>query len=146
MHYFYPMSHLPIPKKYVYTESTGGHCKPITYVGYRKHAAKHGHEAANALHEFEEAALRHYVEIVEREKIDCDLHVTRAFDCLFDKEDAEGARLDFEARAKHHPEAVKRADLRLTDDLETQGHVKGSVWSANFPAGHLWPYKLATSR
>lgn len=126
------------------TARNGGHCKPITFIGYRANAEKHGHAVANHILEYEEAALQHYVDIVGREGIDCDLNVTRAFDCLYDAADAESARLDFEARVKHHPESVKKADLRLTDDLTSQTGVRKALFSANYPAGHLWPYKLAT--
>lgn len=124
----------------------GGHCKPITSIGYRRNAEKHGHKVANSLYEYEEAAIHHYLDIVTREGIDCDLHVTRAFDALYDPVDAENSRLDFEARKKHHPESFRKGDVRLTEDLTSQTGVKKAKFSANYPAGHLWPYKLATGR
>jgi hypothetical protein len=109
-------------------------------------AAKLGPDVANFMLSFEEAALELYVEIVKREGIDCDLHVTRAFDGFYEPNQAKEARLDFEARVRDHPEAVKQSGLRLTQDLAGQTGLKNGHFSANYPAGHLWPYKLATAR
>lgn len=88
-----------------------------------------------------------YARIVEKEKIECDLHVTRSFDVFFDKDDAERGKQDFYARKRDWP--TRCGNTRAVDspaDLEKIAGVKGAVWSAHYPAGHLWPYLLATSR
>jgi hypothetical protein len=110
---------------------------------------KHGKEVANAMFEFEEAALDHYVAIVNEEKINCDLHVTRAFDSFFNAEDAKRSRMDFHRRRMDFPEAVRKGDIRTVEDpkeMEKIAGVKGVLWGASYPAGHLWPYMLATAR
>lgn len=127
----------------------GGHCKPITFIGYRAWARQHGKEVANHLLEFEEAALGHYVKLVQDEDIDCDLNVTRAIDTFFLEDDARRGQLDFEARTRDFPESVKKADLRFYTDKEWFANfsgVKGGHAGASYPAGHLYPYKLATGR
>lgn len=126
---------------------SGGHCKPVTFLGYNRLKSKHGKEVANSLLELEEDALEIYSRIVEREKIECDLQVTRSFDCFFDKDDAERGKQDLGARKRDWP--TRCGDARAVDspaDLEKIAGVKGAIWSAHYPAGHLWPYLLATSR
>lgn len=98
--------------------------------------------------EFEEAALNHYASIIGEEKIECDLHITRAFDSFFDAEDAKRSREDLEQRRRDFPDSVRRGDIRSVDDpddMERIAGVKGVRWGASYPAGHLWPYKLATA-
>lgn len=120
----------------------------MTYLGYRDEAKKHGPAVAEHLHAFENAALGRYTDIVLKENIDCDLQVTRAFDAFYVKADAENAKLDLQARMAAYPESTKESDVRIYEDLETLERMtglKGAVMGASFPAGHLWPYKLATS-
>ncbi|OWT36867.1 FAD dependent oxidoreductase superfamily [Cryptococcus neoformans Bt1] len=130
------------------TARNGGHCKPMTIFGYRAEAAKHGPEIANQLLTFEAAALQQYAAIVKREDIDCDMHVTRAFDVCFRKEDAEAGKKDYEARKAAWGEDMAKHDLRVVEDpkeLEALTGVRGGYWGASYPAGHLWPYKLASA-
>lgn len=124
---------------------------------------------ANELVEFEEGHLARYVKLVQDEGIDCDLHVTRgpsflfllllqsrwadgrplAMDVYFNDDDAEGARRSFELRRRDHPESVTKADIKEMSDpaeLEKITGVKGGRWGVSYPAGHLWPYKLASGR
>lgn len=98
---------------------------------------------------FEEAALGQYAEIVQREGIDCDMHVTRAFDICMTKDGAEAAKSDFQARSAAFPESMKKGNVQEVADpakLEKITGIKGGYWGASYPAGHLWPYKLATGR
>ncbi|OCF32132.1 FAD dependent oxidoreductase superfamily protein [Kwoniella heveanensis BCC8398] len=130
------------------TARNGGHCKPMTIFGYRAEAAKHGAETANHLLTFEAAALEQYADIVAKEDIDCDMHVTRAFDVCFRKEDGEAGKKDYEARKAAWEADMTKHDLRVVDDpqeLERLTGVRGGHWGASYPAGHLWPYKLASA-
>ena len=98
---------------------------------------------------FEETALGLYADIVERERIECDMHVTRAFDICMTKEGAESAKLDYQARLAASPASIKQGNVRPVHDpveLQEITGVKGGLWGASYPAGHLWPYKLATAR
>jgi hypothetical protein len=127
----------------------GGHCKPVTFVGYQNLKSKHGKEVANALMALEESALDTYVDLVQREKIECDLHVTRAVDIFFDKDDTERSKKDFMERKADWPQMFGARGLQCIEspqEIERRVGVKGALWSASYPAGHLWPYLLATSR
>jgi hypothetical protein len=98
---------------------------------------------------FEEAALGLYADVVEREGIDCDLHVTRAFDVCMTQDGAEAARKDYEARLAAFPDSIERGLVQEVSDpakLEEITGIKGGYWGASYPAGHLYPYKLATGR
>ncbi|WRT64905.1 uncharacterized protein IL334_001844 [Kwoniella shivajii] len=131
------------------TARNGGHCKPIPFIGYRAEAAKHGPKIANHLLTFEAAALKQYADLVAKEDISCDMHVTRAVDVCFKQEDAAAAQKDYEARKAAFPEDVGGQDIRTIKDpqeLEALTGVKGGHYGASYPAGHLWPYKLATSQ
>lgn len=120
----------------------------MTIFGYRAEAAKHGPKIVNQLLTFEAAALQQYAAIVKKEDIDCDMHVTRAFDVCFRKEDAEAGKKDYEARKAAWGEDMAKHDLRVVEDpkeLEALTGVRGGYWGASYPAGHLWPYKLASA-
>ena len=98
---------------------------------------------------FEQQALRSYAEIVKAEDIDCDMHITRTFDVFLQKDDMESSKLDYAARKADFPRDVIGADIRLHTDvstLEQMTGVKDALMAASWPAGHLWPYKLAVSR
>lgn len=115
-------------------------------MGFTAESKKHGADVANQMFEFEEAALMQYAEIVDKEGIDCDMHVTRAFDVCMTKDGAEQAQRDFEARKKAFPRSMANGDVRDvkgTTELEAVTGIKGGYWGASYPAGHLWPYKLA---
>ncbi|TYJ55842.1 hypothetical protein B9479_003494 [Cryptococcus floricola] len=130
------------------TARNGGHCKPRTIFGYRAEAAKYGPEIANQLLTFEAAALSSYTSLVQAENIDCDLHVTRAVDICFDPTDAEEGKKDYAARKSAWREDMEKHGVMAVDDpkeLEKLTSVRGGHWGAHYPAGHLWPYKLASS-
>jgi hypothetical protein len=48
-------------------------------------AAKHGLEAATELAQFEVAHVAALKQVIEKEKIDCDFHITRAVDAQLDE-------------------------------------------------------------
>ncbi|KAK4689720.1 hypothetical protein P7C73_g393, partial [Tremellales sp. Uapishka_1] len=130
------------------TARNGGHCKPLAFLGYREQAEKHGDAISNELLTFEAAALEQYVAIVLEEDIDCDLHVTRAFDVWMSEDGVDAGKADWAARQAAFPESMKTADIRTVNDLQALQDltgIKGARWGAHYPAGHLWPYKLATA-
>lgn len=129
------------------TARNGGHCKPLTYLGFRAEAAKHGAEVADQMYSFEASALSTYAALVQSEDLDCDMHATRACDVFFDATDAAEAKKDYDARMRLYPDSMKRDDVREVNDreeLERLTGIRGAHWGCHYPAGHLWPYKLAT--
>jgi hypothetical protein len=63
-------------------------------------SAKYGLEAAVELAEFEKAHIPAIKEVVEKENIDCDLQITRAFDVLLTETQSEKVKNDIEALQK----------------------------------------------
>ncbi|WVQ84845.1 hypothetical protein IAT38_007002 [Cryptococcus sp. DSM 104549] len=129
------------------TARNGGHCKPVSFVGHRANVKAHGREVADHLINFEMAALGLYADIVQKEDIDCDMHVTRAFDVCFNDKDVVEVKKDFDARRADFLDKMREQDVRAVEDprdLEALTGIKGGKWGASYPAGHLWPYKLAT--
>jgi hypothetical protein len=124
----------------------GGHCKPLLYSGYRQDKDRFGKEEANRMMLLEGEALGKYCKLVEETGIDCDLHVTRAYDTCYTRGDAESLTADFEARLADYPEDLKMNDVIMTPKHEwgQRSGMKDTLFEASFPAGHLWPYKLAT--
>jgi glycine/D-amino acid oxidase-like deaminating enzyme len=131
------------------TARNGGHCKPMTYFGYEEERKMRGARTANDMLVFEESHLARYAALVEAEDIDCDLHVTRACDVFFDEAEAQAGQSAFRARKRDFPQSVAAGDLREISDpreLERISGMKGGFWGITYPAGHLWPYKLAAGR
>jgi hypothetical protein len=97
---------------------------------------------------FEEAAIHQYADLVGEESIDCDLHITRAFDVCFTEDGAKEAKADWKARRDAFPQQLRNSDVRIVEEreaLERVTGIKGGYWGASYVAGHLWPYKLATA-
>lgn len=133
-----------------------------------------GAKLANEMLVFEESHLARYAALVEAEDLDCDLHVTRgalahrpllpcaaleadqsitfplpACDVFFDETEAAAGRQAFYERKKDFPESIVAGDLEEILDpqaLEKLSGMKGGKWGITYPAGHLWPYKLAAGR
>ena len=101
------------------------------------------------MYDFESSHLQRYADIVNNEGIDCDLHATRAFDVFSLPDEAQASKESFRKRLAMFPDSMKKYDIREHADpaeLEALTGIKGGHWGASYPAGHLWPYKLATGR
>lgn len=75
----------------------GGHLKPSLYASMGNMSAKYGLEAAVELAEFEKAHLHSIKDLVEKENIDCDFQLTRAFDVFLSQTQSEKVKNDIEA-------------------------------------------------
>jgi hypothetical protein len=67
----------------------GGHLKPDLYFNILKYSKKYGAENAAEFARFEAANVLAVKELVEREKIDCDYHLTRAVDVYLNENHAK---------------------------------------------------------
>ena len=67
------------------TGRNGGHVKPDTYFNVPRNVEMHGAEAAGELAAFEAANVYAVKELVEKEGIECDFHLTRAVDVYLDE-------------------------------------------------------------
>lgn len=70
------------------TGRNGGHIKPDTYYSTSKYERLYGAEQASALQKFESAQVLAVKQLVEREGLDCDFHLTRAVDVYMDADHA----------------------------------------------------------
>ncbi|KAJ9269411.1 hypothetical protein DTO212C5_4474 [Paecilomyces variotii] len=123
------------------TGRNGGHIKPSLYASIGNMSAKYGLEAAVELAEFEKAHLHAIKELVEKEDIDCDFQLTRAFDVFLSETQNE--------KVKNDIGALQKAGVSLPDVQYTPGSkaekvcgVKDARGCTSFTAGSIWPYRL----
>lgn len=68
---------------------------------------------------------------------------------FFDETEAAAGRQAFYERRKDFPLSIVAGGLEEISDpqaLEKLSGMKGGKWGITYPAGHLWPYKLAAGR
>lgn len=108
------------------TGRNGGHVKPDTYFNVPKYTKLYGPKAAAELAAFEASHVLAVKDLVERESLDCDFHLTRAIDVYLHPEHARQTEQayrqlvkdgvvnlrDVAFTAKEDAERVKRA-LRI---------------------------------
>lgn len=68
------------------TGRNGGHIKPDAYFGVPRYSRIYGAEAAADIVKFETSQVLALKELVGREKLDCDFHLTRGIDVYLDQE------------------------------------------------------------
>lgn len=144
----------------------GGHLRPDLYSITSKYVERYGLEAAVEVVRFELSHMKEIADLVEREKIDCDLTFSRSLDIYLDEEELRQKKefvdylrtldLDFMDDVKYLSEAEaqevsKQASLSprkkkeiLTTSPKQKAHVRDAKGGFSFSAGHLWPYKLIT--
>ena len=120
----------------------GGHVKPDTYFNVPKYAEMFGLEEAAKLAAFEASNVRAVKDLVEREGLDCDFHLTRAVDVYLDAQHARQTEAAY--RKLIEPGAVDLSDVQLVpeSDAERVSGVKGARCAFTFTAAHLWPAKM----
>lgn len=120
----------------------GGHVKPDTYFNVPKYAEMFGLEEAAQLAAFEASNVRAVKDLVEREGLDCDFHLTRAVDVYLDAQHARQTEAAYRKLIKSG--AVDLSDVQLVpaSDAERVSGVKGARCAFTFTAAHLWPAKM----
>jgi glycine/D-amino acid oxidase-like deaminating enzyme len=128
------------------TGRNGGHIKPDTYYNLPKYTQLFGAEVAASIARYEASQLSAVKDLVEKEGIDCDFHLTRATDVFLDTQAAKDAEAAF--RQLQAEGAVNLQDVHFINDAssaERISGVKGAVSAFTFTAGQIYPYKLVTS-
>lgn len=136
----------------------GGHVKPDTYFNVPKYTGLYGAEAAAELARFEASHVLAVKELVEREGLDCDFHLTRAVDVYLDAGHARRTEKAYRDLVKAgvvdlrdvafvpEKDAERVSMPRLWDCIVTYtkqvSGVKGAKCCFSFTAAHLWPAKL----
>ncbi|RKF56623.1 Gamma-glutamylputrescine oxidoreductase [Golovinomyces cichoracearum] len=126
------------------TARNGGHLRPSIFGRLPGYLEKYGSDFVLELIDFECGHISDITLAVEKEKIDCDFTPTTSLNVYVDQDAAAAAKNAF----LHLKEiAGSRAAIRNTrwiegEEAEKVSSVKGAVGCFQFPAIHLWPYKL----
>ncbi|KAL4794091.1 FAD dependent oxidoreductase [Aspergillus venezuelensis] len=124
------------------TGRNGGHLKPDVYNFVGTVAEKYGVEAAAELAAFECAHIPAIEEVVQREKIACDLHISQAHDVQLDEAHTTKLENGYRSMMEQGSEPTKYAAYKTGKEAEMISGVKGAVGCFSYRAGRLWPYKL----
>ncbi|RTE70859.1 hypothetical protein BHE90_014744 [Fusarium euwallaceae] len=124
------------------TGRNGGHVKPDTYSDIPKFTKLFGEEATAELAAFEASHVYAVKDLVEKEKLDCDFHITRALDVFLDSDHADEVQATFKNLSQNT--AVNLTDVAFTGrgDAERVSGVKNAKCCISYTAAHLWPSKL----
>jgi glycine/D-amino acid oxidase-like deaminating enzyme len=71
------------------TARNGGHVKPDTYFGVTRYSRLYGVKAAAEIVKFESSQVLAVKDLVEKEQLDCDFHLTRGIDVYLNADFAE---------------------------------------------------------
>ena len=104
----------------------------------------YGKEAAKKIALFESQQVFEIKKLVEREKIDCDFNLTRAYDVILDAELAVKVKSEFDQLVADEFPSVKDVWYLPGPAAEALTVVKGAKCAFSFTVGSVWPYKLVT--
>ena len=124
------------------TGRNGGHLKPDTYAGMARYASLYGMEQAAALQKFESEQVHMVKQLVEKENLDCDFHLTRAIDVIMDPKMAEQKANEYRQLVKEGIVDTKDVAYTPKNDAERISGVKGAQCCFSFTAAHVWPKKM----
>ncbi|KAL2802184.1 FAD dependent oxidoreductase-domain-containing protein [Aspergillus granulosus] len=124
------------------TGRNGGHLKPDSYNRIATLAEEHGIEAATEVAEFEARHVDVIRDLVEKEKVDCELGITEAVDVQFSESHARKLKDGYDRLVAAGCGPTIRTRYTGAAEAEEFSGVKGAVACFSYAAGHLWPYKL----
>ncbi|KAF4806272.1 Gamma-glutamylputrescine oxidoreductase [Colletotrichum siamense] len=126
------------------TGRNGGHVKPDLYYRVPQYARMYGKKAAAEMAVFEMSHVQAIKDLVEKEKIDCDFVLTRAYDVILDPGLAEKTKREFDQLVEERFPTVKDVWYAPTAAARTLTGVWDAQCAFSFTVGSLWPYKLVT--
>ncbi|KAJ9130957.1 FAD dependent oxidoreductase superfamily protein [Pleurostoma richardsiae] len=126
------------------TGRNGGHVKPDVYYRVPQYTRMFGKQAARDIAMFEAKQVYAVKQLVEKENIDCDFNLTRAYDVIIDARLAERCKKEFDQLVAEGFPTVKDVCYLPGPAAEALSGVKGAKCAFSFTAGSLWPYKLVT--
>lgn len=124
------------------TARNGGHVKPDTYAGIANYARLYGKKEAAALQKFESSQVHLVKQMVEKEGLDCDFHLTRAVDAIMDPELAQQKAAEYKQLVKDGIVDMKDVAYTPKEHAERISGIKGAQAAFSFTAAHLWPRKM----
>lgn len=87
---------------------------------------------------FESSQVYAIKDLVEKEKIDCDLVITRAVDTFLDQAQADEAITEYKALVERGEPSTKDVCFKVGKEAEALGGVKNAKAAFSFTAGHIW--------
>jgi glycine/D-amino acid oxidase-like deaminating enzyme len=124
------------------TGRNGGHLKPDTYMGVTKLASVYGKQQAAEVQRYETDQVYQVKQLVEKEGLDCDFHLTRACDAIMDPAVAEHKAREYHQLVKDGVVDMRDVTYVPKKDAERISGVKGAQCCFTFTAGHVWPRKM----
>ncbi|KAH6671653.1 FAD dependent oxidoreductase [Halenospora varia] len=124
------------------TGRNGGHLKPDLYFNVLKYSQKYGASNAAEFARFEAENVLAVKDLVEKENIDCDYHLTRAVDVYMDAEHAKQTEASYRELVRMGVATLSDVQFTSGKNAEAFSGVKGAKACFSFTAGHVWPYKL----
>lgn len=100
------------------TGRNGGHVKPDTYFNVPKYTKLYGPKAAAELAAFEASHVLAVKDLIERECLDCDFHLTRAVDVYLDPKHARETEQAYRELVKAG--VVNLRDVAFTSNKDAQ--------------------------
>lgn len=96
----------------------GGHLKPDLYNGIASLAAEYGYEAAAEVAAFEASHIEELRTFVEKDKVDCDLVITRATDVQLSDEHSKRLKDGYDKLL--HAGVVPTSDVSYIPEKEAE--------------------------
>ncbi len=77
-------------------------------------------------------------DLVEKEKIDCEFHLTRAVDVCLDQAHADKSKKEFDQLLASGEPTTRDVHCATGKEAEALSGVKGAKAAFSFTAGHIW--------
>ncbi|KAI0134333.1 FAD dependent oxidoreductase-domain-containing protein [Xylariales sp. AK1849] len=126
------------------TGRNGGHIK-VRLPSVKNYQEKYGPAATEEFVAWVASQRAAMKATAEKERIDCDLLVTRSFDSYFDPTQASTIKAFLEEQRQAGATWTQDVQWLEGPNLERITGVKGLAAAASVPALSLWPYKFVTS-
>ncbi|KAK6203908.1 hypothetical protein LQW54_008601 [Pestalotiopsis sp. IQ-011] len=126
------------------TGRNGGHIK-VLMPSLKRYHDRFGAAAAQQLFEYVSAQMAAMKSAQEIEGIDCDLFLTRSFDCYYDPAQAAEIKAFLEEQRDAGAKWTQEVQWLEGPKLERATGMKGLVAAVSVPALTLWPYKFVTA-
>lgn len=114
------------------TGRNGGHVKPDTYYGVPRYSHIYGSNAAAEIVKFETSQVLAVKELIEKERLDCDFHLTRGMDVYLNEDFAKKTADAYRHVVKEGIVDVKDVYYTGPEHAETVSLME-SLWIALMP-------------
>ncbi|KAJ5688797.1 hypothetical protein N7462_003189 [Penicillium macrosclerotiorum] len=124
------------------TGRNGGHLRPDLYAMAARYTERYGVEAAAEVVRFEIAHMEEIKDLVQKEKIDCELTFTRSYDIYLNADELKETKRFVDFLTQEGLDFMDDVKYLSESEAQTSAKVRGAQGGFSFSAGHLWPYKF----